>query len=58
MFIRDIDMFAKQDGSKYYYPVFDSLFHHYALMAAKPDPYGRLRYDTDYLVRNLFLFGA
>ena len=58
VFIRDIEMFAKQDGSKFYYPVFDSLFHHYALMAAKPDPYGRLRCNEDYLVRNLFLFGA
>ena len=58
MFIRDIDMFAKQEGTRFYYPVFDSLFHHYASVAAKPDAYGRLRCDTDYLIRNLFLLGA
>ena len=58
MFIRDIEMFAKQDQSDFYYPVFDRLFNHYALMSAKPDHYGRLKCDDDYLIRNLFLFGA
>ena len=58
MFIRDIDMFAKEAESKFYYPVFNSLFHHYAMQEAKPDSYGRLMHDTDCLIYNLFLFGA